>query len=51
MQNILIFNDISGLGNNSMVANVSVFSRLGHYCMPVPYVDTHDEITVKYKHI
>ncbi len=36
MQNILIFNDISGLGNNSMVANVSVFSRLGHYCMPVP---------------
>ena len=36
MKNILIFNDISGLGNNSMVANVSVFARLGHYCMPVP---------------
>ncbi len=36
MKNILIFNDISGCGNNSMVANVSVFTYLGHYCMPVP---------------
>lgn len=36
MKNILIFNDISGLGNNSMLANITVFTHLGHYCMPVP---------------
>lgn len=35
MKNILIFNDISGLGNCSMVANLAVFNKLGHYCMPV----------------
>lgn len=36
MKNILIFNDISGLGNNSMVANLTIFNYLGHYCLPVP---------------
>ncbi|MCM1194541.1 MAG: bifunctional hydroxymethylpyrimidine kinase/phosphomethylpyrimidine kinase [Corallococcus sp.] len=35
MKNILIFNDISGLGNCSMSANLPVFTYLGHYCMPV----------------
>ena len=35
MKNILIFNDISGLGNCSMVANLPIFTKLGHYCMPV----------------
>ncbi|MCM1289518.1 MAG: bifunctional hydroxymethylpyrimidine kinase/phosphomethylpyrimidine kinase [Corallococcus sp.] len=35
MKNVLIFNDISGLGNCSLVANLSIFSKLGHYCMPV----------------
>lgn len=35
MKNILIFNDISGLGNCSMSANLPVFSKLGYYCMPV----------------
>ena len=35
MKKILIFNDISGLGNCSMSANLPVFSALGHYCMPV----------------
>jgi len=35
MKNILIFNDISGLGNCSMAANLPVFTALGHYCMPV----------------
>ena len=35
MKNILIFNDISGLGNCSMTANIAIFNRLGHYCMPV----------------
>ncbi len=35
MNNILIFNDISALGNCSMVANLSVFSHLGHNVMPV----------------
>lgn len=35
MKSILIFNDISGLGNCSMTANIAIFSRLGHYCMPV----------------
>lgn len=36
MKNILIFNDISGLGNNSAVANIALMTHLGHYCMPVP---------------
>ena len=35
MKNILIFNDISGLGNCSMTANISIFNKLGHYCMPL----------------
>lgn len=35
MKNILIFNDISGLGNCSLVANLPILSKLGHYCMPV----------------
>lgn len=35
MKNILIFNDISGLGNCSLCANLPIFSKLGHYCMPV----------------
>ena len=35
MKKILIFNDISGLGNCSMVANLPIFTRLGHYCMPL----------------
>ena len=35
MKNILIFNDISGLGNCSMVANLPIFTKLGHYCMPI----------------
>lgn len=35
MKNILIFNDISGLGNCSSSANLPIFSCLGHYCMPV----------------
>ena len=35
MKNVLIFNDISGLGNCSMSANLPVFAHLGHYCMPV----------------
>lgn len=35
MKNILIFNDISGLGNCSMSANLPIFTHLGHYCMPV----------------
>ncbi len=35
MKNILIFNDISGLGNCSMCANLPIFTKLGHYCMPV----------------
>ena len=36
MKNILIFNDISGLGNCSMSANLPVFTKYGLYCMPVP---------------
>lgn len=36
MKRILIFNDISGLGNCSMSANLPIFTKLGHYCMPVP---------------
>lgn len=35
MKKILIFNDISGLGNCSMAANLPIFCKLGHYCMPV----------------
>lgn len=35
MKNILIFNDISGLGNCSLSANLPIFSKLGHYCMPI----------------
>ena len=35
MKNILIFNDISGLGNCSMAANLPIFTKLGHYCMPI----------------
>ena len=35
MKNILIFNDISGLGNCSMSANLPILSKLGHYCMPI----------------
>lgn len=35
MKNILIFNDISGLGNCSLSANLPIFSHLGHYCMPI----------------
>ncbi len=36
MKNILIFNDISGLGNCSMATNLPVLTALGHYCMPMP---------------
>ena len=35
MKNILIYNDISGLGNCSMAANLPIFTKLGHYCMPI----------------
>lgn len=35
MKNILIFNDISGLGNCSLSTNLPILSKLGHYCMPV----------------
>lgn len=35
MKNILIYNDISGLGNCSMAANLPILTKLGHYCMPV----------------
>lgn len=35
MKNILIFNDISGLGNCSLSANLPIFTHLGHYCMPI----------------
>lgn len=35
MSNILIFNDISGLGNCSMTANIAIFTKLNNYCMPV----------------
>ena len=35
MKNILIFNDISGLGNCSMSANLPIFAKLGHYAMPI----------------
>lgn len=36
MKKIVIFNDISGLGNCSLCANIPVFTQLGHYCMPIP---------------
>lgn len=35
MKSILIFNDISGLGNCSMCANLPIFTALGHCCMPI----------------
>lgn len=35
MKNVLIINDISGLGNCSMSANLPILSKLGHYCMPI----------------
>lgn len=35
MKNILIYNDISGLGNCSMSANLPIFTKMGHYCMPI----------------
>lgn len=35
MKNILVYNDISGLGNCSMSANLPIFTKLGHYCMPI----------------
>lgn len=35
MKNILIFNDISGLGNCSLAANLPILSVLGHYAMPI----------------
>lgn len=36
MKNVLILNDISGLGNCSISANLPIFTKLSHYCMPVP---------------
>lgn len=36
MKNVLILNDISGLGNCSLCANLPIFTKLGHYCAPVP---------------
>ena len=35
MKNILLFNDISGLGNCSLGANLPILNKLGHYCIPV----------------
>ena len=35
MKNILLFNDISGLGNCSMAANLPILTKLGHYAMPI----------------
>ncbi len=35
MKNILIFNDISALGNCSMAVNLPVFAHLGHNCAPI----------------
>ena len=35
MKNVLIFNDISGLGNCSMAANLPILAKLGHYAMPI----------------
>ena len=35
MKKILVFNDISALGNCSMSVNLPVLSHLGHMCMPI----------------
>lgn len=35
MKNVLLFNDISGLGNCSLGANLPILSKMGCYCMPV----------------
>lgn len=35
MKNILIFNDISGLGNCSLGANLPIFAKLGHNAAPI----------------
>ena len=35
MKSILLFNDISGLGNCSTAANLPILTKLGHYCMPI----------------
>lgn len=35
MKNVLVFNDISGVGNCSGVANIALLSKLGHNVMPV----------------
>lgn len=35
MKNILIFNDISALGNCSMAVNLPVLTHLGHNCIPI----------------
>ena len=35
MKKILVFNDISALGNCSMSVNLPVFAHLGHMCMPI----------------
>ncbi len=35
MKNILVFNDISGLGNCSLGANLPVFAKLGHNAVPI----------------
>lgn len=36
MKSILILNDISGLGNCSLAANLPIFTKMGYYCMSVP---------------
>ena len=36
MKSILVINDISGLGNCSMAANLPIFTKMGYYCMPLP---------------
>ena len=35
MKNILLFHDISGLGNCSLGANLPILNKLGHYCIPI----------------
>lgn len=35
MKKILVFNDISALGNCSLAVNLPIFAHLGHNCMPV----------------
>ena len=35
MKNVLLFNDISGLGNCSLGANLPILAKLGHNCIPV----------------